>query len=462
MQAVLGWSVTALFGRLPSMKQTALSVALLMSLVWPLTIVGVFVPSVSAWAFAFVPLHKWLGARIVRWITLGLVLAIPLLVDAVTHWVAPSPAGRGRWRAILAGYPLTLGYALACLVTAVTVPLVRLASATRGWRDEHVFVQPRAGQYGHAIEELAAACAAAGVEARIEPVPGRMRIASTTLIWFARRAVNPIVAAEPKVLRATGLELYLYPADLLIRGTPVTAERVRAALTRTWLERYAFTVADPGAQKLQDELQRLWSVVQRHANPRTIGRTARSRLREIARDLDRTGIPFDQWVTLDRSLYRLEKVLGGGADLLENDQAVRSLRTGDGRSEREQRRVTRRMAAGGEPLASDSTPLGDLVVEALDETRELARLEVALAREDFKSEITKAKTGALTLAGAAAAAPAGIALCLVALAATFPVRWLAALVLGGALLVVATAAGLIGWRALPKRPMLKTRGRLQP
>jgi hypothetical protein len=32
VQAILGWSVTALFGRLPSIKQTALSVALLVSL----------------------------------------------------------------------------------------------------------------------------------------------------------------------------------------------------------------------------------------------------------------------------------------------------------------------------------------------------------------------------------------------------------------------------------------------
>lgn len=53
LRPVLGWSVTALFGRLSATKQTALSVALLLSLLWPVFVIGIFVPAVSAWAFAF-------------------------------------------------------------------------------------------------------------------------------------------------------------------------------------------------------------------------------------------------------------------------------------------------------------------------------------------------------------------------------------------------------------------------
>jgi hypothetical protein len=89
VQAVLGWSVTALFGRLPSRKQNALSVALAVSLLWPLTVIGVFLPEVSAWAFAFVPLHKWVGAAPVRLVSLGLAIVLPLAVGAITRWVSP-------------------------------------------------------------------------------------------------------------------------------------------------------------------------------------------------------------------------------------------------------------------------------------------------------------------------------------------------------------------------------------
>src|SRR5579884_2539055 len=131
VRAVLGWSVTALFGRLPASKQTALAVALLASLLWPVLVVGVFIPAVSAWVLAFVPLQKWLGAAVVRWVTLGLAVALPWAVAGITRWVAPSPQHGSLVRTLLAGYPLTLGYALACLVTAATVPLVRVASAVR-------------------------------------------------------------------------------------------------------------------------------------------------------------------------------------------------------------------------------------------------------------------------------------------------------------------------------------------
>src|SRR5579884_1636575 len=162
LQAVLGWSVTALFGRLPSTKQTALAVVLLLALLWPVMVVGVFVPAVSAWAFAFVPLQKWIGGAVVRWVSLGVALVLPPIVGVTTRWVAPAAKDASAFATIVASYPLTLGYAVACLVTAVSVPVVRAASAARGWADEHVFVQPRASEYDLALGELSRACAAAG------------------------------------------------------------------------------------------------------------------------------------------------------------------------------------------------------------------------------------------------------------------------------------------------------------
>jgi hypothetical protein len=458
LQAVLGWSVTALFGRLPSMKQTALTVALLLSLLWPIAVVGVFVPAVSAWAFAFLPLQKWLGEGVVRWSTLGIAIVLPLITGTVTRWVAPLPSS-SMAKTILSSYSLTVGYAVACVVTAMTVPLVKLASAIRGWSDEHVFVQPRAGEYDQALEELALACAAANLPGRIEPVPGRMRIASTVLKWLSRGAVHPIVADEPKVLRADGLEAYLYPADLLLRGKPAHVARVRATMTRTWLERFAFTVSDPGAQKLQEEMQRMWHLVRRHANPRQIGAAGRSRLREIAHDLDQVNVPFEQWVTLDRSLHRLERALGGGQDILKDDLAVRSVWR-DGRHEREERAMEERLEGDGLP-PSEEPPAAELIREALEETRDLVRIEIALAREEIGGQLAKAKVGAIALGAAAALALLASTMALVAMAAAFACVWIAALVIAGILLIAAGVIGLFGWRAMPKRPLAETRGRLE-
>jgi len=104
---------------------------------------------------------------------------------------------------------------------------------------------------------------------------------------------------------------------------------------------------------------------------------------------------------------------------------------------------------------------GELVREALDETRALVRLEVALAHEEVKAELAKAKVGAIAMGGATAAGVAGGTLCLVAIAAAFSAIWLAALILGLIVLLCAAAAALVGWRALPKRLMNETRDRLE-
>jgi hypothetical protein len=106
-------------------------------------------------------------------------------------------------------------------------------------------------------------------------------------------------------------------------------------------------------------------------------------------------------------------------------------------------------------------PTAHLVRDALDQTRELARLEVALARQEITAGIAQAKVGAITMGAAAVAALSALAMFLVAIAAAFRTLWLSALVLGGILVVLALVLGLAGWRAIPKRPLLGTRERLE-
>src|SRR5437588_11191649 len=99
LRVLFGWSVTGLFGRLPSTKQTALSAALLLSLVWPLLVVGIFAPGVASWALSFGPLHDWLGHGLTRALWCILAFVVPILVGAIARWVAPrTTAKRGLRR----------------------------------------------------------------------------------------------------------------------------------------------------------------------------------------------------------------------------------------------------------------------------------------------------------------------------------------------------------------------------
>ena len=110
--------------------------------------------------------------------------------------------------------------------------------------------------------------------------------------------------------------------------------------------------------------------------------------------------------------------------------------------------------------AGDDAPVGDLIREALGDTRELVRLEVALAREDLKSEVGAARTSAVMIGAATGGLLVSLGLLVVALVFAIGAGWVGALVAGGALLLAAGLVGLAGWRAMPKSFFGETRERL--
>lgn len=301
LQAVFGWSITALFGRLSSKEETAVSVALVLSIAWPFFVIGVFFPGVASWLIAFVPMHKLVGKTALRIVWCTLAVIAPPVVGVLTHWVAPSKKGSAA-RAALHGYPLALGYACAFVVTVVTVPVVKATSVARKWKDEHVYVQPRDGRYRETLRDLEAACElATGRRPDVTDVPLSMSLATKVLRALARGVVAPIVAEDPKVLRLPDVEIYLYPADLLMRGKPAAVTHIRAAMTRTMLERDAYLVGSPEAKKVQDRIGRAW---ESHDGGAFDG------LREEIDDLD---VPFEDWSMLERIIRHAKEETASSA-----------------------------------------------------------------------------------------------------------------------------------------------------
>jgi uncharacterized membrane protein YqjE len=119
---------------------------------------------------------------------------------------------------------------------------------------------------------------------------------------------------------------------------------------------------------------------------------------------------------------------------------------------------TMRTAEGRVDVAE---PTVALLREALDETRDLVRLEVELARVELKAELTRAMAAGVALGAAGALSIAGFAMFMVAIATAFSMTWLAALLIGVVLALLAGAAGLAGWKALPRKPLGETKERLE-
>jgi hypothetical protein len=470
LQAIFGWSVTALFGRLSKRKQLAVTVALVLSIAWPIFVVGSFLPSVAAWILATLPLESWVGPTPLRVAWIGLAVFAPPIVGALVHWAAPST--RGSWlRSIVSGYPLALGFFLAFIVTAITVPIVKIASGVRGWTDEHVYVQPRNGAYDDVLRELGEACARAGIVPEIVEPPPRMMIATNILRALAKASVSPIVAETLRMVRADGVEMYLYPSDLLLRGEPKKIAKLRAMMTRTELDAKAYLVATPEGQRLQDELSRLLEVVIDHENRHfTPGGMAERRLIEIWKRMNESSLSYDDAVMLEAIARRVERrlVADRAHIVLPLDRQPDGLaKLEEGRDEEQERNEKEKretnMAMKHQPpqqalLEAASTT--DLVREALDEMKELVRIEVELAKEEGQQELEQAKKAAIGFAISLAASV--LVLCVLSMALVLALGGtpLVALAVAGGFLVIGGIAGFIGYGLMPKKPLERTRMRL--
>lgn len=312
LQALFGWSVAALFGRLHRSQRISVTIALVLSLFWPVFVVGTFFPAAATWFISFVPIESPTVKSVLRGVWLVLALSAPAVVGALVRLAVPLGARKSMAASMLHGYPLALGMALSFLVTLITVPLVKLSSIARRWEEEHIYVQPREGRYRDVLKHLVTACEASQLIPTVERVPDALALSTHVLRFFSRGAIDTLLVLEPRRVVCEGLELSLYPADLLLRGTPDRVAHVRARLTATLLERDAYLVQDPKAQELQDELGRLWDALQRHAFPEQAVDGLESRLEATVRTaISARSIPFDEWLTIDRIARRFEAALHG-------------------------------------------------------------------------------------------------------------------------------------------------------
>lgn len=102
---------------------------------------------------------------------------------------------------------------------------------------------------------------------------------------------------------------------------------------------------------------------------------------------------------------------------------------------------------GGPLHVGRQPPAAELVKEAIEQTRELVQIEIALARDEIGDHVAKARVGAVALGAAAALALAASTMGLVAVAAAFVRVWLAALVVAG-ISMVAPAGGALSMHAM--------------
>ena len=457
LYAVFGWAVRALFGYTAGATRMLLTGLVALAALWPLLMVGVAFPRVAAFAVAFVPISEGIDEGWLRAGWIAAALLVPTLVGIALAKRSRSDAPpESSWKRVARGYPITLGISAAFWISFVSVPLQRLASLARGLDDAYVPLITSRSSYLQAAERVVRVLNDHGFA--LEAVePGFWTRAPLGILRaLGGRALRDFVPVRLAYFRGEALLLALFPSGLLLRGRERQTALAHGLAVEALTNSDAYQTTSAEAQRLEHEIRRVWRVLDENRSAHEDSASLLDRMHEIASDLTKLDVPYDDWQIVYRQILQLARALRGEPQILGGkDQTTRGGAMFDERD-----------GTAGELHANGAGELGtaELLRQITAKSALLARKEIELARTeikmDFESVLTMGK--ALGLAGVLAVTTLNLLLVGAVFGlAPYMEGWLAALLLAGATLLVAVAVGVFGWKRRVRRPLERTRRTLE-
>lgn len=452
--ALFDWAVVALFGRVSGARKVLLSGLMGAAAIWPILVVGVVVPKLVLLIVAFVPLSGAVPPGVIRAVWLALVLLVPISVGVVLRLQAPPDRQAGSCLGSIGrGFPITIGLSAAFVVLLVTVPVLRVASAIRGEQDVHLPLMTTTESYARAAELASETLRRRGFAVEAAEPPSWAALPVRILRFFGRGALSAYVPERTAYFRGGALEIALYPNAVLLRGPVADTARAHGVLVEALSGRPdMLQTVSPEAQELERQIQRVWTLFRQQPEAHTNAWSLSSRVEEIAAELARQPLAFDDWQVIYRQLLQLDRALHGAPQPIEHAMGERD--------------ATPPMAA--EPAgtrASRQLSTRELVRRIGETGSRLVAKELELARTEVRANVQAELSMAKLLGVAVVGALSGVTLLVVAGMLAIAERlalsldalavvtsMIAALGLGAAI-----ALAYVGWRRRVSRPLAVTR-----
>jgi hypothetical protein len=461
VNAAFGWAVLALFGRTTPKEQTLLSGVVAAAAAWPLLLVGVVFPKAMLFVISFVPLSKSVPSLALRIVWIALALFVPLIVGSVIAARAPEDAlPEPRLKRLLRGFQVTLALAVAFVLMLVIAPGLKVVNAVKGRKDVRLPALVHQGIGAEFMTAFVAALSMHDIDLRPGNPPWHMTAPASVLKKLGGRAFANFIGDRPEYRVSPELEVNLNPNELLLRGKERPLLRAQAVSQEVMAPRCIFATMDVRAQDLERQIKRVWKIYgerpgdHRHASALLVRRD------EIARDLAKSDIPFDEWQIVYRELLQLDRALRGEGALI-----VRAA----SKEPEEDRMASQKELEVETPAAlppRSTTPASlenmtnrELIGHITQSAVQLAKREVDLAKIELKADL-KQEVGmvkGLGVAGLCAIWAVSLMLMACALAlGTVMAEWAAALVVAGGVLLVGSVAGIVGWGKRVQKPLETT------
>jgi hypothetical protein len=154
-------------------------------------------------------------------------IASLLMLEPEDRPATPS----GKEKAVLRGYPYTVGFALTLIMLMVLVPILKIRNMLRRWADRHVPVIVKPQDYMGVVADVQRALAAGGIDTRQAQAGWMLRFPTKVLTVFAGRAIHKIVADNLSILVGREVEVLMHPSDLVIRGRELDVAHAQAIIS---------------------------------------------------------------------------------------------------------------------------------------------------------------------------------------------------------------------------------------
>ena len=477
LSVLFGWAVVALFGPTSSREKVWLSALVAAAAAWPILLLGVMWPRVAATLLTFAPLPAWVPSRVIRAIWVGLAVIVPFALGAAVaarsrgpavpipgtrRTVSPAgspdtavrraPVRESKLIRLFRGIPITLAIAASFLIVFITVPLQRLLSIVRRQVDINVPLVTDAKGYPLVAEEIAATLSRHGVEVKPITPSWTVTAPSRILSRLGGPSFDAYVPRHFAQFRGHRLEVLLYPNGLLLRGSEQETAWAHGLLVEALTDAPAYQTFDPAAQDIERQIRRVWAVFAENPSAHTGAMVLQSRLEEIVREIRELPVGYDEWQIVYRQALQLDRVLRGRPQLLAATTPT---------EETSKRPKEEAIMGNG---TARSLSLRELIGEITAKVTLLAKKEVELAKTELKADLTSELATVKGLGVAVLVGVLGLDMFLMAivlaLAAYLP-GWLAALLIGGVLVIVAGILGYASWTRRVTSPLAATRRTLK-
>jgi len=449
LSALLDWAVVSLFGRVTGNRKRFLWGMMAAAAAWPILLLGLVAPKAALFFFAFVPLSSSVPPGLVRSIWLAVAVLVPIAVGVTVGVQSPSGRRDGLAKSVLRGFPITAGLAAAFVILLITVPTLRVASLARGRHDIYVPLVTTLESYPVAARIVLETLERHGIEmASVEP-PWWAALPSKILQRLGQGAFTGYIAEQTAYFRSGELEAVVYPNALLLRGPSDVVARAHAlAVEALTGHPDMFQTVSADAQEIERQIQRVWSAYRLNPKAHENAGPLLSRFDEIAIEVARRPLPFDDWQVIYRQMLQLGRALCGQRQILEVTLPKESFMSSA---------TTSHVSIDPETQALSTR---QLLTRLLETVSLLVTKEVELARAELKADLKAELDMVKLLVAAGVVAVFGVNMLLVAAVFALTVwipGWLAALGVAVLLLASGGLLALVGWKRRVSAPLAVTR-----